>query len=75
MNPGEEIRIDCFDDERFWYVDRTSQALIKYIDDRGEMFIGHRAFAMTLAEYERACDMRKRSKIYIYSGETPCITH
>jgi len=63
MIPGEEIRIDSLGNERFWYVSRPTQGLIKYIDETGELFHVHRAFAMTLEQYEVTCRMRERARI------------
>lgn len=64
MIPGEEIRIDSLGNERFWYVSRPTQGLIQYIDETGEPFHVHRAFAMTLAQYKTSCDLRAKAIWY-----------
>lgn len=64
MIPGEEIRIDSLGNERFWYVSRPTQGLIKYIDESGEQFLVHRAFAMTLAQYKISCELRAKAIWY-----------
>lgn len=64
MIPGEEIRIDEFGNTRFWFVAHPKPyGPVKFISEDGEMFWVHRAFAMTLKQYEDACKMRERARI------------
>jgi len=67
MKPGEEIRIDEYGDERFWFVSHPeSYGPVWFLNEDGNKYSVHRAFAMTIAQYEQSCEMRERAKQFNY---------
>jgi hypothetical protein len=67
MIPGEEIRIDEFDNERFWFVAHPNPyGPVSFLTEKGELFYVHRAFAMTLAQYKTSCELRERARTMTY---------
>ena len=67
MIPGEEIRIDEFGNQRFWFVSHPEMyGPVWFINEEGKQYSVHRAFVMTLAQYKQSCEMRERAKQFNY---------